>query len=639
MDRQKNYTKTMLLNLTDNEKVNKIKELQEANEALISKNDELEFEQSMFHELLSTIPDNIYFKDRKSRFTILSKAMMEWFGRQKIDQVIGKTDFDMFTEEHAKEAYKDEQRIMKTGEPIINKEEKETWEGGKITWVSTSKVPIRGKNGKIIGIVGISRDITEKKRTETILKEYQKNLENAKQETDNILATVEEGLFLLDINLDIGTQYSLELKSIIGEKEPANKNFIDLLTGKLEKSVLESSRDYLNLLFDESNDEAMLLELNPLIEVKAQINQKTKYLTFKFRRVAVNSEANKQLIAIVSDVTKEVSLSKSLKKQEAENKRKMDWLLCILNIDPIMLKEFISSVHEELSNIDDNFETFKKNMQDFDAFDSIYRSIHTIKGSARLLEMNFFADLAHTVENVLAEFREKRKLTKTDQKNLKIQIGSIHQMYEELKDLIEDIGKIHDQFRPKRSHENKLLLNTLEKLIANLSSEYNKEVTFDYEKFDGTDIPFQRRLIVRDILVQLIRNSMHHGLESVEEREKQNKPNSGKIQITGHAEDNAYIIQFEDDGRGLNSKKLEEKAKKAGIWSNDEIAGWSKEKLYETIFHAGITTSDEVNLTAGRGMGMSIIKTILEKVGGEIKVETSPGKFTRFEVLIPFAQE
>jgi two-component system chemotaxis sensor kinase CheA len=593
----------------------------------------------MFHELLSTIPDNIYFKDRKSRFTILSKAMMEWFGRQKIDQVIGKTDFDMFTEEHAKEAYKDEQRIMKTGEPIINKEEKETWEGGKITWVSTSKVPIRGKNGKIIGIVGISRDITEKKRTETILKEYQKNLENAKQETDNILATVEEGLFLLDINLDIGTQYSLELKSIIGEKEPANKNFIDLLTGKLEKSVLESSRDYLNLLFDESNDEAMLLELNPLIEVKAQINQKTKYLTFKFRRVAVNSEANKQLIAIVSDVTKEVSLSKSLKKQEAENKRKMDWLLCILNIDPIMLKEFISSVHEELSNIDDNFETFKKNMQDFDAFDSIYRSIHTIKGSARLLEMNFFADLAHTVENVLAEFREKRKLTKTDQKNLKIQIGSIHQMYEELKDLIEDIGKIHDQFRPKRSHENKLLLNTLEKLIANLSSEYNKEVTFDYEKFDGTDIPFQRRLIVRDILVQLIRNSMHHGLESVEEREKQNKPNSGKIQITGHAEDNAYIIQFEDDGRGLNSKKLEEKAKKAGIWSNDEIAGWSKEKLYETIFHAGITTSDEVNLTAGRGMGMSIIKTKLEKVGGEIKVETSPGKFTRFEVLIPFAQE
>ena len=206
----------------------KIKELDSTINNLQIKIENLEFEQLMFHQLLSAIPDNIYFKDRKSRFTILSKAMMEWFGRKKINEVIGKTDFDMFTEEHAREAFEDEQRLMETGEAIINKEEKETWEGGKITWVSSSKVPTRSSNGEINGIVGISRDITEKKKTEMILNEYRNNLENAKRETDNILATVEEGLFLLDKDLKIGSQHSLELRSIIGDKNPANKKFIQL---------------------------------------------------------------------------------------------------------------------------------------------------------------------------------------------------------------------------------------------------------------------------------------------------------------------------------------------------------------------------------------------------------------------------
>jgi len=617
MKGQKSYTKNMIINLTDTEKEKKIKELHDLIEELKSKNDELEFEQLMFHELLSTIPDNIYFKDRKSRFTITSRAMMEWFGQQKIDQVIGKTDFDMFTDEHAKEAYDDEQRIMKTGKSIINKEEKETWEGGKITWVSTSKVPIRAKNGKIIGIVGISRDITEKKRTEMILKEYQKNLEKAKRETDNILATVEEGLFLLDSELMI------------------NKNFIRLLDGKIEKSLLDSTRDFLNLLFDDINDESMLLELNPLVEVKAAIGKKIKYLTFKFRRVVTQSESVKQLIAIVSDVTKEVNLSRTLKKQEEENKRKMEWLLCILNIDPSMLKEFIASVHEELSEIDKNHKIFKNNPKDMDAFDSIYRSVHTIKGSARLLEINFFADLAHSVENVLSEIREKKKLSATDQKNIKSEINSIHTMYDELKEIIDSIGKIHDQFRPKRSHEHKLLLNTLERLVNSLNQEYDKNVKFVYDNLEGDAIPFQRRLLIRDVLVQLIRNSMYHGIESVEERKKLKKPAEATINISGHLEDNAYIIQFEDDGRGLDLDKLEAKAKSSGIWTEKEIDSWSKEKLSETIFHPGITTSDKVNLTAGRGMGMSIIKTKLEKAGGEIRVKSQKGEYTGFEILIP----
>ena len=528
---------------------------------------------------------------------------------------------------------------MKTGESLKNKEEKETWEGGKITWVSTSKVPIRSRTGEIIGIVGISRDITEKKRTEVILKEYRNNLENAKRETDNILATVEEGLFLLDRNLQVGSQYSLELETIIGDKNPANKNFIKLLENKIDKSILNTVKDYFDLLFDDKNDEAMLIELNPLVEIEAKIGRQNKFLTFKFRRVNTPSGKADQLIAIVSDVTKEVNLARTLKRQEVESKRKMEWLLSILNIDPTMLKEFITSVLEELDQMNECYQEIEKNPKKIELIDAIYRSMHTIKGGARLLEMEFFADLAHNAEDVLSELRTVKKISSNDLKKLNKQIQTIHQTYDELKELIDHIGKIHDQFRPKRSHEHQLLLNTLDRLVKSLNEECQKDVMFDYKNLEGSTIPFQRRLLIRDILVQLIRNSIYHGIELKDERKALKKPEKARITVSGYAEDNAYIIRYEDDGRGLDTGKLLAKARRSGIWPKKEIDSWNDDKICETIFHAGISTADKVSITAGRGIGMSIIKKKLDKIGGEISVLTEPNQFTRFEILIPLAQE
>ena len=123
-------------------------------------------EQGFFKDLANTIPDHIYFKDRQSRFVRVNEANARLFGLHSPNEMIGKTDFDFFSQEHAQKAYADEQRIMETGEPMIGVEEKETWPDGHITWVSTTKMPLRDELGCITGIVGISRDITEKKQFE-----------------------------------------------------------------------------------------------------------------------------------------------------------------------------------------------------------------------------------------------------------------------------------------------------------------------------------------------------------------------------------------------------------------------------------------------------------------------------------------
>src|ERR1035437_712174 len=128
----------------------------------------LNYEQYLMHALMNNIPDHIYFKDCESRFIRINNAMAQSFGLSDPGQVVGKTDYDFFTYEHAQQAYEDEQEIIRTRQPII-KEEKETWTDRPDTWVSTSKMPLYDKDEKIIGTFGVSVNITEHKQAEEAL--------------------------------------------------------------------------------------------------------------------------------------------------------------------------------------------------------------------------------------------------------------------------------------------------------------------------------------------------------------------------------------------------------------------------------------------------------------------------------------
>jgi len=107
-------------------------------------------ERHLLHSLMDNLPDRIYFKDRESRFTQINLSLANAFGLNHPSQAVGKTDFDFYSAEHAEMAYRDEQEIVTTGDPIVSKEEKETWPDGSVSWVSTSKMALRDSSGKII---------------------------------------------------------------------------------------------------------------------------------------------------------------------------------------------------------------------------------------------------------------------------------------------------------------------------------------------------------------------------------------------------------------------------------------------------------------------------------------------------------
>lgn len=140
----------------------------------------------LFESLMEQTADRIYIKDKQSQFVAVSKALADTHGYSNRRDLEGKSDFDLFSIEHAQQAFDDEQQIIKTGKPMINIVEKETWPDGHTTWATSSKAPLYLHSGQLAGILGISRDITEQKIAQEQLAQSEQRLreQNATMRSD-----------------------------------------------------------------------------------------------------------------------------------------------------------------------------------------------------------------------------------------------------------------------------------------------------------------------------------------------------------------------------------------------------------------------------------------------------------------------
>lgn len=230
--------------------------------------DKLLYEQYLLHTLMDYSPDYIYFKDDKSRFIRINKAQSDLFGLENPSDAVGKTDYDFFTEEHAHKAYLNEQEIISSGKPIIGREEKETWPDGKITWASTSKIPLRNSKGEIIGTFGISRNITDRKSVELALREseafYYSLVENIQA---SIFRKDKEGRFVF-VNSTFCKLKGLSKEEIIIGKTPRELASYELTisASRLEsyqRTMLKGEEDHKQIMSTGKNIEIEEVYLQP----------------------------------------------------------------------------------------------------------------------------------------------------------------------------------------------------------------------------------------------------------------------------------------------------------------------------------------------------------------------------------------
>jgi len=172
-------------------------------------------------------------------------------------------------------------------------------------------------------------------------------------------------------------------------------------------------------------------------------------------------------------------------------------------------------------------------------------------------------------------------------------------------------------------------------MVRDLSHSLGKEINLILE---GEETEIDRTIMeeMSDPLIHLIRNAIDHGIETPEIRRKLGKPEKGTLRVTALHHESNVIITVEDDGAGIDIQKIKQSAIKKQIVSEQEADNLTEQQLINLIFHTGFSTSQNISDVSGRGVGMDIVRTHVEKLNGIIEVETCAGAGTKFVIKLPF---
>ncbi|MBX7496893.1 chemotaxis protein CheA [Qipengyuania sp. 6B39] len=203
--------------------------------------------------------------------------------------------------------------------------------------------------------------------------------------------------------------------------------------------------------------------------------------------------------------------------------------------------------------------------------------------------------------------------------------------FDRLSTILADVRTAITRMRMQRLEH---LFSSLPRLVRDLSTELGKQVMVDFE---GGEVELDREMIemVRDPLTHIIRNAIDHGIEGPGERLKKGKREIGLLRFAARQSGNQISLVISDDGRGIDTVRLAEKAVAAGIYSRAEIDRMSDRRKQHLIFHAGLSTADTVSSVSGRGVGMDVVRANIERVGGSIDLVSKPGEGTSFHLKLP----
>jgi two-component system chemotaxis sensor kinase CheA len=172
------------------------------------------------------------------------------------------------------------------------------------------------------------------------------------------------------------------------------------------------------------------------------------------------------------------------------------------------------------------------------------------------------------------------------------------------------------------------------RMVRDLAKELNKKIQLVVE---GEETELDRTVIdeIGDPLVHLLRNALDHGLETTEERLASNKPEEGRILLKAYHSGNHVFIEVGDDGKGINREKVLNKAIERGVVSPEEAKSLTDQQVYTLIFSSGFSTADKISDISGRGVGLDVVKTKIESLGGVISIDSALGMGSTFRIMLP----
>lgn len=461
-------------------------------------------------------------------------------------------------------------------------------------------------------------------------------IEQAQQETDEILSTVKEGLFLLDESYKIGNQFSSSLTTILRHEIEAGTSFFHILGSMSSSETLSAAQDYVSLLFGNHVKESLIVSLNPLSEVEVQITDSrgktdTRYLSFQFNRVLAGDSIS-HLLVTVQDVTERVLLVTELAEIKAQSKVELSYLQKILGIDRTQMQQFLTQMEASLTRINHALEQASHHSgADYRAIiGQILRETHTIKGDAAALGLNSCESSAHAFEQEMIRIRDQTHIQGNDMIGLTVRLDEFFERLNQIRQIVASIGEpVGHAAIPQLNARH--LIKDMQALAQRIAADQNKQVQLTANLAALDKLPECLIKELRHVTIQLLRNAISHGIELPDERLALNKPATGSIHLTcKEIQKNQFEWVLRDDGRGLDPARIRPALIKSGRYDADEVAAMDDRSVVMKVFEPGFSTAETVHRDAGHGIGLDLIHEKITAIGGRLHVKTRINNYAEF---------
>ncbi len=459
-----------------------------------------------------------------------------------------------------------------------------------------------------------------------------REIETRNKENKKYLDNINEGLLLLNPDFTISKQYSRFVTVLFNREEITGLKLSEFIYPDADKFVEERKEldQFVKMVFEKTKtDMEMILSINPLFNKNLDIISPDGELSkiiidAHFQRIFKGDKVENVMV-IFEDRTKIINIEHELETARKKSQSELEQIAVILKAGPESFLEFVKDAEQYLS---DSLLALSS-IETPESLARILRNLHSLKGSARYMDILLIADKAHETESLISDFKD----TGFDEKNKLIIKNNLSEIGTELGQIgditsrFSSFGKISGFPATSRIEQ---FFATLKRMAEQISKELDKDTVL-VTRSNLVDFPYLKQM--RDPIIHLIRNSLDHGIEDSFERLSSGKDKTAVLKLEiGILRDGSFSVVVADDGRGIDFNSVRKRALEKGLIGNSDI---SDKDLAEMLFSSSFSIKSEISSISGRGVGLDVVSEVVKSLKGTISIATSKAKGTKFIIKLP----